>query len=75
MKTNELLEKDEFGIFADDNLKGIPYVGFKLTEEQMKKIESKKLCWYDVVGRKFFEIRGEDGNFTNEYMMFVLFVD
>ena len=73
METNILHEKDSFGILPSGE--EIPYVSFKLTHEQMEAIKSKKAIVYETNGQKFFKIRGENGVFTEEYIMFIMFVD
>ncbi len=73
MITNILHEDDEFGLLPPEK-KEIPYVSFKLTAEQVEKIKLKQPILYQVEGKKFFRIKDENGNWTDDYVMFLMFM-
>ena len=72
MNYNKLLENDEFGILPEGNQ--IPYISFYITKEQYEKIITLKPVWYETNGQKLFKVKDKNGNETDEYVMFLLFV-
>lgn len=68
---NKLIDKDEMGILPEGVR--IPYVCFTITKEQMESLpKNLEVEWYEVDGRKLFDVRDKDGNSSGEQVAFLL---
>lgn len=61
-------DENEFGIGSP-----YPYVAIKLTNEQFKQIEYRKMDIYHTDGRTFFEEKDKDGKLTGNTVFFLIF--
>lgn len=68
-----ILKNNEFGLFVEPEHRKIPYYSIKLTPEEVKEIEFKKINFYHCDGKTLFEVRDKDGKLTGEHMLFVIF--
>lgn len=68
-----ICKNDEFGLAIPNS-----YIAIKLTEEQTKFLKSKqleKLVLFGMDNISFFQIKDENGNWTNESMIYLVLLE